>query len=224
MAQSLKEKMKNNLERFIRDNREAFDADEPPMDLWARIEPGITQPEPSAGTEPSTNYVSAGFMSRVETEPIHRPLNGKPFGGSPQRGWRFNWGIAASIAILLLSGGFWFLNHQYGVTEQPEVVAVSPTYAKEFVQYARLVDEKQAELKAMTTSNPALYQAFATDLERLERSYQTLKADLPENPNQETLVQAMIQNLQLQINLLNEQLRVIQRMKTQNNITNGHLI
>ena len=99
----------------------------------------------------------------------------------------------------------------------------SPAW-REFVQYARLVDEKQAELKAMTVSNPALYQAFATDLDRLERSYQTLKADLPENPNQETLVQAMIQNLQLQINLLNEQLRVIQRMKAQNNNTNGHLI
>ena len=55
--------MKNNLERFIRDNREAFDADEPPMDFWARIEPGITQPEP-----------------------IQRPLNGKPFGGGGQQG------------------------------------------------------------------------------------------------------------------------------------------
>ena len=104
------------------------------------------------------------------------------------------------------------------------MVAVGPTYAKEFVQYARLVDAKQAELKAMTTSNPALYEAFATDLERLERSYQMLKADLPENPNQETLVQAMIQNLQFQINLLNEQLRVIQRMKKQKNNINEHLI
>jgi len=217
--------MKNNLERFIRDNREAFDADEPPMDLWARIEPGIAQPEPSSGVEPSTqqsvDQAKAGFVD--EAEPIRRPLNGKPFAGG-QRGWGFNWWAAASVAILLLTGGFWFLNHQYGVTEQPEVVAVNPTYAKEFVQYARLVDAKQAELKAMTTSNPALYKAFANDLDRLERSYQTLKADLPENPNQETLVQAMIQNLQLQINLLNEQLRVIQRMKKQNNNTNEHLI
>ncbi len=215
--------MKHNLERFIRDNREAFDADEPPMDLWARIEPGITQPEPATGADPLADQVKLGFIGQTEAEPIRKPLNGKPF-GSNQRGWKFNWWAAASVALLLLTGGFWFLNHQYGVTEQPEVVAVSPTYAKEFVQYARLVDAKQAELKTMTASNPALYKAFANDLERLERSYQTLKADLPENPNQETLVQAMIQNLQLQINLLNEQLRVIQRMKEQNNNTNEHLI
>jgi len=215
--------MKNNLERFIRDNREAFDADEPSIDLWARIEPGITQPELQSDAEPVTHQVKMGFVGNEAPEPIRKPLNGKPFVGK-QRGWGFNWWAAASVAMLLLTGGFWFLNHQYGVTEQPEVVAVSPSYAKEFVQYARLVDEKQAELKAMTISNPALYEAFANDLNRLERSYQTLKADLPENPNQETLVQAMIQNLQLQIDLLNEQLRVIQRMKEQNNNTNEHLI
>ena len=215
--------MKNNLERFIRDNREAFDADEPSMDLWARIEPGITQPEPPSEVEPVTHQIKMGSVGNEATEPIRKPLNGKPF-VSKQRGWGFNWWAAASVAFLLLTGGFWFINNKYGVTEQPEVVAVSPTYAKEFVQYARLVDEKQAELKAMTTSNPALYEAFANDLNRLERSYQTLKADLPENPNQETLVQAMIQNLQLHIDLLNEQLRVIQRMKERNNNTNEHLI
>lgn len=214
--------MKNNLERFIRDNREAFDADQPPMDLWARLEPGITQPEPSTRAEPSAEPTKLGFVGQVEAEPIRKPLNGKSLAGG--RGQRFNWWVAASVALLLLTGGFWFLNHHYNITEQPEVVAVGPTYAKEFVQYARLVDAKQAELKAMTTSNPALYEAFATDLERLERSYQMLKADLPENPNQETLVQAMIQNLQFQINLLNEQLRVIQRMKKQKNNTNEHLI
>lgn len=214
--------MKNNLERFIRDNREAFDADQPPMDLWARLEPGITQPEPSTRVEPSAEPTKLGFIGQVEAGSIRKPLNGKSLAGG--RGQRFNWWVAASVALLLLTGGFWFLNHQYNITEQPEVVAVGPTYAKEFVQYARLVDAKQAELKAMTTSNPALYEAFATDLERLERSYQMLKADLPENPNQETLVQAMIQNLQFQINLLNEQLRVIQRMKKQKNNTNEHLI
>ena len=79
------------------------------------------------------------------------------------------------------------MNQQYGVTHQPEVVAASPTYAKEVVQYTRLIDTKRAELKQMTEDNPALYQEFATDLDRLENSYQSLKSDLPQNPNQEML-------------------------------------
>ena len=72
----------------------------------------------------------------------------------------------------------------------------------------------------MAENNPELYQEFASDLNRLEKSYRSLKADFPKNPNQEVLIQAMIQNLQLQINLLNEQLRVIQRIKQQINETN----
>ena len=111
------------------------------------------------------------------------------------------------------------MNRQYGVARQPELVAANPGYAKEVVQYTRLIDDKRAELKQMTEGNPALYKEFASDLDRLENSYRSLKADLPQNPNQEVLIQAMIQNLQFQINLLNEQLRVIHRIKQQTNET-----
>ncbi|KAB7725399.1 hypothetical protein F5984_26135 [Rudanella paleaurantiibacter] len=219
--------MKNNLERFIRDNREDFDADEPSLDLWARIESGITIPDSSTNQD-HAGPAKAGLLADLMTEPVQTPHNGRPFGAVQRGGWQntlgFNRWMAASVAVLLLVGSFWLLNYRYGVAEQPEVVAVSPTYAKEFVQYTRLVDAKREELKSMTASNPSLYEAFASDLSRLERNYQNLKADLPATPNQEVLVQAMIQNLQLQIDLLNEQLRVIQRMKGQNNKTNENLI
>ncbi len=195
---------KDNLERFVRDNREAFDDHEPPNDLWEKIERGL-------GTSPSTNRLNDQSPFRQ----IHRNA-GRARLGSWQIGWpSMDWRVAASVALLLLAGGFWYMNHQYGVTQQPDVVAASPTYAREVVQYTRLIDDKRLELKQMTEDNPALYQEFATDLDRLERSYQSLRAALPRNPNQETLIQAMIQNLQLQIDLLSEQLRVIQRIKQQ---------
>lgn len=181
---------KDNLERFVRDNREAFDDREPTSDVWSRIEAGLNQQQPNRAGP--FRQVLAGGQAR----------------------WRY-WAVAASVAGLLLVGGLLYMNHQYGVTHQPEVVAASPTYAKEVVQYTQLIDDKRAELKQMTENNPTLYREFATDLDRLEHSYQSLKADLPKNPNQEVLIQAMIQNLHLQINLLNEQLRVIQRINQQ---------
>lgn len=195
--------MKDKLERFIRDNREDFDTEEPRPDLWSKIEQGITIPEPKSTDEPVHR-----LNSRAEGRPS---LNGQLWGGKAF----FNWQVAASVAVLLLAGAFLYLNYQYRVTEQPEVVAVSPAYAKEFAHYTRLIDDKRNELKQMTESNPALYAQFATDLNRLEHSYQSLKADLPQNPNQEVLIQAMIQNLQFQIDLLNQQLNVIQRIKQQ---------
>lgn len=198
---------KNNLERFIRDNREDFDEKEPSGSLWQKIEAGLDN---SGQKKPQAERPSPFHQ-------IHRN-NGQSAGR--QIGWpNLDWRVAASIAVLLLAGCFLYMNRQYGVTNQPEVVAASPSYAKEVVQYTRLIDTKRAELKQMTESNPELYREFATDLDRLEKSYQSLKADLPQNPNQEVLIQAMIQNLQLQINLLNEQLRVIQRIKQQTHET-----
>ncbi|AQG82619.1 hypothetical protein [Spirosoma montaniterrae] len=198
---------KDNLERFVRDNREAFDDHEPPNDLWQKIERGLDTP-------PGTTRLNGQSPFR-QVHSNAEQINNSRFGGL-QIGWpNMDWRVAASVALLLLAGGFWYMNHQYGVTQQPDVVAASPMYAREVVQYTRLIDNKRAELKQMTEDNPVLYQEFATDLDRLERSYQLLRAALPQNPNQETLIEAMIQNLQLQIDLLNEQLRVIERIKQQ---------
>ncbi|MBD2754788.1 hypothetical protein [Spirosoma validum] len=205
--------MKNNLERFVRDNREDFDDKEPSAKLWQKIEAGLdkTSLDRTGLDNPGLNRQEPNKTSPFQQ--IHR--NHSQSSGR-QIGWPFlDWRVAASIAVLLLLGGFLYMNQQYGVTKQPEVVAANPTYAKEVVQYTRLIDTKRTELKQMTEDNPELYQEFATDLDRLENSYKSLKADLPKNPNQEVLIQAMIQNLQLQINLLNEQLRVIERIKQQ---------
>jgi hypothetical protein len=204
---------KDKLERFVRDNHEAFDDKEPSLDLWKRIEAGLDK---SSLDKPKLEQAGLGTAS-----PFLQVHKNRSLAEGRQIGWPIlDWRVAASIAVLLLAGCFLYMNQQYGVTKQPEVIAASPSYAKEVVHYTQLIDDKRAELKQMTEDNPALYQEFATDLDRLERSYQSLRADLPKNPNQEVLIQAMIQNLQLQINLLNEQLRVIQRIKQQTNETN----
>ncbi|QKZ11736.1 hypothetical protein [Spirosoma sp. KUDC1026] len=191
---------KDNLERFVRDNREAFDAHEPPDALWARLEEKLG-PVPASPESPFRE--------------IHRNPTATEQQTTRKNWFRANWQVAASIAVLLLAGTFFYVNQRYGVSQQPELAVNSPAYAKEVVYYTQLIEEKRTEIKQLAETNPALYEEFSTDLTRLERNYQTLKAELPQNPNQETLIQAMIQNLQLQINLLNEQLRVIQCIKQQ---------
>lgn len=218
---------KDNLERFVRDNREAFDDREPPVnDLWRKIETGLDkQPSNQTGSNQASpfqqvhkNPLWSGKGSRIGWSRLNRSGSGGERLNWSGLNWPgLDWRVAASIAVLLLAGSFLYVNHKYGVSHQPEVVAASPTYAKEVVAYTRLIDDKRAELRQITEDNPALYQEFATDLDRLENSYQSLKADLPKNPNQDVLIKAMIQNLHYQINLLNEQLRVIQRINRQTN-------
>ncbi len=181
-----------SLENFIRDNRDAFEQNGPSVGLWERIADQLPD-------QPTSSKTAEPFRA------IHR-----------QPSWTSSrWAWAASIALLLLAGSLWWINDRYAPTTQSDVVAFSPTYAKEVAQYASLIDNKRAELQQLTENNPALYGQFAQDLQRLESSYKGLKKELPNTPNQEVLIQAMIQNLQLQIDLLNEQLRVIQRIKQQ---------
>lgn len=211
-----------NFDEFIHANRNAFEQDGPSAGLWERIADQLPDDEtPNHGLTASNRDVpGTDVPSTGSTDPRSTPVNGKPFGAVHRNtAWvrqaPIRW--AAAVALLLLAGGFWWMNSRYGVTQQPEVLAVSPSYAKEVTHYASLIDDKRDELRQLTESNPALYNEFSGDLESLEASYQTLKADLPDTPNQEVLIQAMIQNLQLQIDLLNEQLRVIQRIKQQTN-------
>lgn len=184
---------KDRLERFVRDNREDFDTLEPDNALWERIAGNLENTEPTI------------------------PANQ---GTAPKPGWwgkaYFDWRIAAGLLMALGASYLFYLNKEYGVSRDPQVVLSAPTYAREFTQYNLAIDEKRAELIRLTTDNPELYEEFSTDLDRLEKSYVNLRSELPQAPNQEALIQAMIQNLQWQIDLLNQQLTILQRIKKAN--------
>lgn len=183
---------KDRLERFVRDNREDFDALEPESAVWERITEQLGDVGPTTSTDQQAG---------------------------PRLGWGkkyFDWRIAAGLLIALGASYLFYLNKEYGVSRDPQVVLSAPTYAREFTQYNQAIEEKRAELIRLTSHNPELYKEFSTDLDRLEKSYGNLRSELPQAPNQEALIQAMIQNLQWQIDLLNQQLTILQRIKKAN--------
>jgi hypothetical protein len=219
--------MKDKLQRFVRDNREAFDVHEPSDDLWNRLSEKL--PKTNEIVSKNTDEVKAADkVSKEEKTPqiVHEDYqNGGSYNPFFSKTWKnLNWRIAASIALVLGLGWFGYrINQNYGITEAPEVALTDPGFAKQVSQYTQLIDTKRAELRQMTESDPALYKEFAVELDQLERSYQNLKSDLPKNPNQEVVIQAMIQNLQWQIDLLNQQLDIIQRIKNKNNHANDKI-
>ncbi|HEX9513387.1 MAG TPA: hypothetical protein VF939_23010 [Puia sp.] len=86
------------------------------------------------------------------------------------------------------------------------------TINEEMYHYARLVELKHKELKTIEKDEPLLYKQFAADVHNLDSVYQTLQQELPKNPNREQLLEAMLQNLQLQMGLLNHQLDIIKQI------------
>ena len=186
---------KDRLERFVRDNREGFDSFVPKDDLWDQIEMKIHGATPL--TEPKKN-------------------------GKILKSWGrnayFDWRVAAGVFLALGIGFLVYLNNEYGVTRDPAIALKVPTYAREFNQYTVAINEKRDEIIKLTRNNPELYKDFSADLKNLETSYGNLRSNLSNAPNQEALLQAMVKNLQWQVDLLNQQINILQRI---NKVKNG---
>jgi transcription initiation factor IIF auxiliary subunit len=184
-----------NIERFIRDNRQDFDQSVPPPQIWEKLEKELGLPK----------------QEEKKTAPV-----------ISLRKWYY--AAAASVIVLLSAGLFYFqLNKEvtkvdngtaYTKNTSDALVAdIDPAYAKQINQFAALIETKNAELKAIEKDQPELYKQFATDINKLDSSYNVLHTQLLQNPNKEMLLEAMIQNLQMQLGLLNQQLDIIQKIK-----------
>lgn len=178
--------MSNNLKKFIRDNRNEFDDKLPSANVWEQIEDSIS-PE----------------KKRKKT--ILRPL--------------YKWTMAAA-AVLILGTGVYFVLFDKKPTDEPTVTSGSgdPEFpdteiTPQVSQFVKMIDMKQAELRTLAAGQPELYKKFTGDLDQLDSSYNALKTQLNAAPNREMLLEAMIQNLQLQLSVLNQQLNIINQIK-----------
>lgn len=177
--------MSNELKRFIEDNREEFDDKTPAGKVWENIE--------------------ASFSPKKETRSIIRPF--------------YKWSMAAA-AMLVLSSGVYFMIFNKSASVEPVNKAapgsapeVTESFTPEMSQFVKLIDMKQEELKKLSAEQPELYRKFTKDLNQLDSSYNTLKKQLNAAPNREMLLEAMVQNLQLQLSVLNQQLNIIHQIK-----------
>ncbi|WP_144080133.1 hypothetical protein [Flectobacillus major] len=181
-------KASNRLERFVRDNRDEFENFEPSVGLWDKIEQHLPANQDETKTVKKNNIIT--IIPDV------------------QRYWR----VVATVALVLGISSVYFFRKQ---TESSDLIVnqVNPQYSKQMVHYANLIETKRDEIKQIATNEPALYKEFSEEIERLNHDYQSLRAELPQTPNQEELVKAMIQNLQVQLDILNQQLSIIHKVK-----------
>jgi hypothetical protein len=184
--------MNRKLEKFIGDHRNEFDDRIPSDKVWENLAAGLT---------PKQSHQQKKF--------VLRPL--------------YKWSIAAAILVSAGIITFSVMNMSKnkttgvaGVTKMDtatDISTIAPEYAPEVNEFAKLVVLKQEELKALAPEQPELYRRFTTDINQLDSSYKSLKSQLSATPNREVLIEAMIQNLQLQLNVLNQQLNIINQIK-----------
>lgn len=179
--------MNNQLENFINDHREEFDSEEMKIN-WEKIK---------SKTSRKKNISSAKTL----------------------------WWAAAASLVIFIAGSIYY-NNNYKEDKSPVTAIqsivlppkeitdqVDPDYTAQMDQFVRLIKIKQTELQQNQKTQPDLYKQFIKDNNRLDSSYNYLRSKLTANPNKEILLDAMIQNLQLKIEVLNKQLQIIKNSK-----------
>jgi hypothetical protein len=126
--------------------------------------------------------------------------------------------MAASLAVIVAAGLFLW---QYQYNQVTDLANIDPALAKQQLHYASVIESKRDELRQIEKQDPQLYQEFSSEIRKMDESYQRLKNDLPNSPNQEETVKAMIRNLQIQAEVLNQQLRVIKQINESRNNNNN---
>ncbi len=212
--------MSNRLEDFVKDNREEFDKFEPGPVVWHNIQQQLKkEKQPAKGIHVSMKTIrwsaaaaiilllGAGayffWQTKTKTTEVARTekipaTNHLPV--VPAKDSAHDNPVANPA-----NGQRTTNNEQLASNEKDE-------YSDEMNTYAHLIALKQNEIKKITKDEPLLYQQFAGDINKLDSAFHTLKKQLPENPNREQLLEAMIQNLQLQEALLNRQLNIIKQI------------
>jgi len=180
--------MGDPLKNFVDENRDAFDSDNPGPEVFTKLQ---------------------------------QKIKGNDQGGKIRSLRSFRLIAAVAATVIILSASLYFILQKNNTTTTKgglrnadnTTMIPDPVYAKQIDQYKQVIDFQQTELRKIETEHPELYRQFTDEIDQLDSAYRVLKTTLPENPNTEILLEAMIHNLQLQTELLNRQLLIIKEIK-----------
>jgi hypothetical protein len=228
--------MNSRLEQFVRDHREEFDSEEPDNKVWEKISAEMS-PSQKSGKGSLPGEKKRGALVRFN--PARWSAAAAVVLVMAGAGWYFSTRsgrTAGDIAQHTVSNNLpkpattppastnpTQTENPAGTTD-PTLAEIRPkttpadtefgdnSMDEEMYHYARLVEIKHNQLKTIEKDEPLLYKQFASDVSKLDSVYHSLQSQLPKNPNREQLLEAMLQNLQLQMGLLNHQLDIIKQI------------
>lgn len=133
------------------------------------------------------------------------------------------YGAAASV-LLTLGISIWYMRQSAQPTKGAQDVAtltepdvpMKPEVRDAEYYYASLVQKGRAEIKVYGKDYPEICNDFAKEIDTLNVFYGQLKQEYKSTSGNEAVLRAMIENLQMQVQVLNNQLQIIQVMKQNN--------
>jgi hypothetical protein len=141
-----------------------------------------------------------------------------------RRSRSINWwkpmAIAASIALVGILG-LGLINLQTGSSVEAQVAEIAPELPQTKVYFANLVEDQLTSFQQYRNEDTEkLIQDAMKQMTRLESDYLKLEQELISGRNKEVIMQAMIQNFQSRMDILNlymTKIKMIEQLKTNNN-------
>ena len=151
---------------------------------------------------------SADLWQKIEK---HLPAAGVPLKKKEAKTFSLNFVLRVAASVIIVMGISFALYLRHERNGRIDYAAINPTYARQQVQYTSLIESKRNELKSIAHSDPQMYKEFSAEIAKMDSTYKKLNNDLATSPNQELVLRAMIQNLRIQTEVLNQQLSVIEQ-------------
>lgn len=122
--------------------------------------------------------------------------------------------VAASLLILFASSMFLFQLKNDNSINTDKVVNQEVLDAQ--TQFSSLIEIKRSELNQYKNAQPELINELNKQLKDLQLNYNALLPQLKDENKKDLIVQALIENLQLQLEVLNRSLEIVQNLNNQN--------
>lgn len=164
------------------------------------------------------NEPASGHKSRFLEKLEEQNSKTKNLGSRPHKRslWAPMLSVAAILAIAFMVFTGFFNENTRG--NLGELASVSPEMKETQQFYTQLIKTELATLEAEDTpGTEAIVKDALTQLEKLETEYEKLKKDLQNSGKDKRVIYAMISNFQQRIDLLNEVLDQIEKIKTLKN-------
>jgi hypothetical protein len=134
--------------------------------------------------------------------------------------------LGCGLTILLMKQNTPALENAMAAKEQEMINSIAPEMVEVEAYYVNQIREKKSELSEYDLKILGLdeQQEIDNELARLDSSYLKLKKQLYTTPNTDEIMGAMIQNLQIRIQVLNKQLEILQKIEKMEKPINSEIL
>jgi len=151
---------------------------------------------------------SAELWARIEK---HLPAEGTAPQKKEAKMFSLAFVLKVAASVIIAMGAIFALYVHNEKSKGVDLASINPTYAKQQVHYASMVENKMSKLKTLTKNDPEMYKEFTKEIAKMDSTYKKLSKELLTSPNQEYVLRAMIRNLEIQTQVLNQQLYIIEQ-------------